>query len=93
MILYVKTGCPYCKKVLDFATSQGITFSQIKEKHEPGVLEELLKRGGKSQFPYFVDEATGVEMYESSDIVTYLAEKYGKDAAAAPTVPNVCPID
>jgi glutaredoxin 3 len=93
MILYIKNGCPYCKKVLNFAASHGITFSKLKEKHEPGVLDELLKRGGKSQFPYLVDEAAGVEMYESGDIVKYLAGKYGKDAATAPTVPNVCPIE
>jgi glutathione S-transferase len=59
----------------------------------PGVLDELLQRGGKSQFPYLVDEEAGVEMYESGDIVAYLAKKYGKDAATAPIVPNVCPID
>jgi glutaredoxin len=93
MILFVKTGCPYCKKVLDFAAANGIAFAQLKEKHEPGVLDELLQRGGKSQFPYLVDEEAGVEMYESGDIVAYLAKKYGKDAATAPIVPNVCPID
>lgn len=93
MILYIKTGCPYCKKVLDFAAAQGITFSELKEKNEPGVLDELMRRGGKSQFPYLADEDAGVEMYESGDIVAYLAKKFGKDAAAAPSVPNVCPID
>ncbi len=93
MILFFKTGCPYCIKVLTFAENNGITFTQLKEKRDPGVLEELLKRGGKSQFPYLVDDEAGVEMYESGDIVKYLAKKYGKDAATAPTVANVCPID
>ncbi len=93
MILFVKTGCPYCKKVLDFAEQNNITFAQLKEKKEPGVLDELLKRGGKSQFPYLVDEEAGVEMYESADIVEYLAKKFGKDASTSPKVPPVCPIE
>ncbi len=93
MILYMKTGCPYCIKVLKFAEDNGIVFSQLKEKRDPGVLDELLKRGGKSQFPYFVDEETGIEMYESADIVEYLAKKYKKDATTSARVANACPID
>lgn len=78
MILYIKNGCPYCKKVLDFAAANGISFSQLKEKHEPGVLDELLSRGGKSQFPYLVDEKNNVEMYESEDIIRYLEKNKEK---------------
>jgi glutaredoxin 3 len=93
MILFIKNSCPYCKKVLDFAHANGIVFQKLKEKQEAGVLDELLKRGGKSQFPYLVDEENGIEMYESSDIVAYLAQKYGKDIATAANIGNVCPID
>lgn len=32
--------------------------------------------GGKQQFPYFVDPNTGVAMYESRDIVEYVAKTY-----------------
>jgi glutathione S-transferase len=39
---------------------------------------ELIERGGKAQFPYLVDPNTGVEMYESLDIVAYLFETYGQ---------------
>ena len=39
--------------------------------------KEVLERGGKETFPYFVDETSGKEMYESADIVNYLYEKYG----------------
>jgi len=37
----------------------------------------LMKRGGREMFPYLVDPNTGVEMYESQDIVRYLFENYG----------------
>lgn len=94
LTLYVKTGCPWCKRVLDFASEHGITFSNIKEKHDPGVLDDLLARGGKSQFPYLVDETAGVEMYESADILTYLKQLYAIDPeAAVPPAVNACAID
>jgi glutaredoxin 3 len=72
LTLYIKNGCPWCKKVTDFADAHDVLFAEVKEKNEPGVLEDLLSRGGKSQFPYLVDETADIEMYESSDIIEYL---------------------
>ena len=34
------------------------------------------KRGGKMMFPFLIDPNTGKEMYESDDIVRYLAATY-----------------
>jgi len=72
MILYVKTGCPWCIKVLDYAKDNGIEFTELRNIATPGVSEELIARGGKRQVPYLVDEKSGTEMYESADIIEYL---------------------
>lgn len=73
-LLYVKTGCPYCARVLSFAEKNGIEF-ELRNRSTPGVVDELIARGGKSQFPYLVDKKRGVEMYESEDIVAYLEKR------------------
>lgn len=73
-ILYVKTGCPYCLRVLSFAEKNGIEF-EFRNRSTTGVIDELVKRGGKCQFPYFVDKEKGIEMYESEDIVAYLTQR------------------
>ena len=39
--------------------------------------EFVQETGGKAQFPYLIDENTGVKMYESDDIIEYLYENYG----------------
>jgi glutaredoxin 3 len=70
-ILYVKDGCPYCAKVLVAGSSLGMEFT-LKNIADEGVADELVARGGKRMVPYLVDEDTGVEMYESDDIVDYL---------------------
>lgn len=44
----------------------------LKNIADEGVADELIARGGKRMVPYLVDEETGVEMYESDDIVDYL---------------------
>ena len=77
LILYVKTGCPWCKKVLDAGEELGIKFEE-KNIADDAVAAELIARGGKRQVPYLVDSERGVEMYESADIGAYLREHYKK---------------
>jgi glutaredoxin len=91
MILYIKTGCPYCKKVLDFAAANNVTFTELRNRDDVGVREELIKRGGKSQFPYLVDEVNHVEMYESEDIIKYLTNGVSKKTQELSSV-QTCPI-
>ena len=78
MILYVKTGCPWCMKVLDYAKDHGIGFAELRNIATEGVAEELIERGGKRQVPYLVDVENAVEMYESADIVEYLKNRQNK---------------
>ena len=77
LTLYVKTGCPFCHKVLTTGEELGISFEQ-KNIADDAVAAELVKRGGKRQVPYLVDSERGVEMYESGDIAAYLREHYPK---------------
>lgn len=76
LTLYIKDGCPFCRKALDAIDTLGLTV-EYKNKKDAGVVDELIARGGKSQFPYLVDSDRNVEMYESDDIVRYLHETYG----------------
>lgn len=75
LTLYVKTGCPYCAKVLETGRELGVTFDE-KNIADDKVAEELIARGGKRQVPYLVDTERNVEMYESADIAEYLREHY-----------------
>lgn len=76
LILYVKTGCPYCRRVLHAVDDLGLTVTQ-RNIDDEGVEADLIARGGKRQLPYLVDEEKGIEMYESEDIVSYLTTNYG----------------
>lgn len=77
LTLYVKTGCPFCHKVLEVGKELGITFEE-KNIADDAVAAELIARGGKRQVPYLVDSEKGIEMYESGDIAAYLREHYLK---------------
>ncbi len=77
--LYDIENCPYCRLVRETLTELDLD-AEIYPCPKSGqrFRQELVERGGKAQFPYLVDPNTGVEMYESLDIITYLFETYGQ---------------
>lgn len=74
LILYVKTNCPFCEKVLRRAQELN-TALETRNIAEPRYLDELMRLGGKRQVPFFVDEGRAISMYESADIIQYLEER------------------
>ncbi len=77
LTLYIRTGCPFCHKVLDTVQELGL---EIEEKNlaNSGVADELIAKGGKRQVPYLVDSDRGIALYESMDIDAYLRAQYQK---------------
>lgn len=76
--LYDIEQCPYCRLVREVLTELDLDADiypcpKQGERFRP----ELVARGGKAQFPYLIDPNTGVEMYESLDIIEYLFANYG----------------
>ena len=91
LILYVKTGCPFCAKVIESLKANNVPYEE-KNISDPEIAKELIAHGGKRQVPYMDDDdpcesaahhtpcivGDDVEMYESSDIVAYIEKEYGK---------------
>lgn len=89
LTLYVKTGCAYCAMVLHELAELNIPFEE-KNVSDEAVAAELIEIGGDRQTPCLIDSDKGIAMYESSDIVEYLAKTYGDGKAKPQEAPNVC---
>lgn len=79
--LYEFEACPYCRKVreaLSILDLDAIVYPC--PKGGPRWRPEVVRRGGKAQFPYLVDPNEGRALYESDDIVRYLFSNYGTGA-------------
>jgi glutathione S-transferase len=76
--LFEFEACPFCRKVREALSILDLP-ARIFPCPKGGrrYREEVKRRGGKLQFPWLVDPNTGVEMYESDDIVRYLFARYG----------------
>jgi len=78
LVLYDFEACPYCRKVREALSILDLD-AEIRPCPHGGTRfrPEVQRRGGRMQFPYLVDPNTGKAMYESDDIVRYLATEYG----------------
>lgn len=77
--LYEFEGSPFCRRVREVLTLLNLDYEVYPcpkggEKYRKIVQE----KGGKQQFPFLVDENSGVALYESQDIIHYLFKHYGK---------------
>lgn len=76
--LYEFEGCPFCRIVREVLTELDLD-AEIRPCPKGGTRfrPRVLERGGRMQFPFFVDPSTGATLYESTDIIAYLFETYG----------------
>jgi glutathione S-transferase len=82
--LYDMEGSPYCRLVREALTEMDLD-AMILPCPAGGSRFRTRARavGGKEQFPFLVDPNTGARLYESADIIEYLARTY--EARARPT--------
>ncbi len=81
--LYEFESCPFCRKVREAMTALDLDpLIYPCPKGGARFRPEVIRRGGKAQFPYLVDPNGAVEMYESNDIVAYLFATYGATRSA-----------
>lgn len=79
LTLYVKTGCPYCKKVLDELQDMDASYD-VRNVADPENLQQLMEYGGQKQEPFLYSKEEDVNMYESENIIRYLHERFGNQA-------------
>lgn len=84
--LYQAEGCPFCKAVRAFCSSNGISL-RLHTPRTPGSMVtqgrvvdeedyETLKEHGQDQIPLLIDDDRDEALYESDDIIAYLEEHY-----------------
>lgn len=76
--LYEFESCPFCRKVREALTM--FDLGVMVYPCPPGGTRfrpRVLELGGKAMFPFLVDPNSERQMYESNEIVKYLAETYG----------------
>jgi glutathione S-transferase len=81
--LYEFEACPFCRKVREALTTFDLDATIYPcPKNGTRFRPKAIELGGKPSFPLLVDPNTGTHLYESLDIIRYLARTY--DAPSTP---------
>ncbi|OFZ22446.1 MAG: hypothetical protein A2X94_01315 [Bdellovibrionales bacterium GWB1_55_8] len=76
--IYQKEDCPYSHAVRAKLTELGLDFvAHTVPDDQPFKHERLVQAGGKDQIPFLIDRRSGVQLYNSGSIVSYLEHEYG----------------
>ncbi len=77
--LYEFENCPFCRKVRESLTELDLEAVIYPCPKGGQIYRPKVKQlGGKEQYPFLVDPNTGVQLYESAEIVSYLFRQYGE---------------
>lgn len=78
--LYDFEASPYCRRVREVLTMLNLDVEIYPcPKKGTRFRPQVKQLAGKTQFPFLVDENTGIKLLESQDIIDYLFKTYGKN--------------
>jgi len=80
--LYAFEGCPFCRRVREVAVYLDLEYTMVpcaRESRNRGhvALAATAQDMERPTFPYLEDDAAGVTLFESEDIVNHLMATYG----------------
>lgn len=76
--LYEFEGSPFCRRVREVFTLLNLDYEVYPCPKGGQKYRKITKaQGGKTQFPFLIDENTGDQLYESQDIIHHLFKHYG----------------
>ena len=70
--LYALDGCPWCEKVHDALEKHGIEYDTVWVDALHSERDEVARVSNQRGVPVLIDEAHGVTMAESANIVEYV---------------------
>jgi glutathione S-transferase len=76
--LYGYEASPFCRIVRECLSSLELRYRLHNVARGSARRDEFIERSGRMMVPYLVDPNTGVEMFESADIVRYLEDTYAR---------------
>ena len=77
--LYEFEGCAFCRRVREVVTLLNLDVEIYPCPKGGKKYRQIVKnKGGKTQFPFFIDENTNDQLYESQAIIDHLFKHYGQ---------------
>ncbi len=75
IILYTKTGCPWCAGVLELLRDKSVPFEEREVRGNKAYFEELVKKSGQDKTPTLDIDGFILADSDKDQVSAYLKEK------------------
>lgn len=75
IILYTKTGCPWCAGVLELLREKGVEFEEREVRGSKEFFDELAQKSGQSKTPTLDIDGFILADSDKDQVAAYLKEK------------------
>jgi glutaredoxin len=75
IILYTKTGCPWCKDVLDLFAEKGVKYEEREVRGNKTYYDELVTKSGQNKTPTLDIDGYIIADSDAPAVAAYLKEK------------------
>jgi glutaredoxin len=75
IILYTKTGCPWCKGVLDLFAEKGVKYEEREVTGNKAYFDELVAKSGQNKTPTLDIDGEILADSDAPAVTVYLKEK------------------
>jgi glutaredoxin 3 len=75
LIIYTKTGCPWCIEALDFLQKNNIQFEEREVRNNPNFMKELEEKSGQSKAPTLDFDSEILADTDAAAIEIFLKQK------------------
>lgn len=75
LLLYTKTGCPWCRAVLDFLREKRVAFEEREVRGNPAYFAELVAKSGQTKAPTVDLDGEILADTDVEAVQKFLAEK------------------
>ena len=74
IIVYTKTGCPWCIAALSYMNEQNIAYEEREVLDSPEFFDELVKKSGQTKTPTFDIDGFILADSDKDQLAKYLLE-------------------
>jgi glutaredoxin len=76
IIIYTKTGCPWCAEALKFLNEKKIPYEEREVRNNPKLFEELVAKSGQDKTPTLDVDGEVLADTDAAAIEKFLKAKY-----------------
>lgn len=75
IVLYVKTGCPWCKGVIDLLKENNVPYEERNVTTNPTFYDEMVSKSGQTKAPTLDIDGEILADSDKEQVTAYLKEK------------------